>query len=164
MKNLPTFTFVVLTFAAVFFAGVQKSTAAEQTLEEVANKYISMYPIDNIDELTQFYTDETVWQDPRHLPGKKLVGRDEITKMMREFAGDENVRAFSFEPSLDYIVGDTAIFKYKMGIEFRYDNKLFKTENVDGIAVVRIVDGKVLEHSDFTNINQFNKNLKQLEE
>lgn len=148
--------------AFLVLSGTQKVEAAELTIEQVAEDYISTYPIKDMEKTLSFYTDETVWQDPRFAPGQKFIGQDVIRGMMTEFAENKSIKAFSYEPTIDYIVGDFVIYKYTMGITLEVDGKMLQAEGVEGIAIARIVDGKVLEHTDFTNVDMFNKNLMEV--
>lgn len=142
-----------------------------QSVQSIADEYLSYYTASNFDKLEKMYSDESIFEDPTTSAFspkgdyQKLKGPQQIIPFLKD--GFSNVKNAKYTVKEQYTVG---VVQYYSGV-LKYNS----TYNVDGKStemkfelplniILEIKDRKVVHHTDIANYNvwseQYNKQSK----
>ncbi|MBO6523422.1 MAG: nuclear transport factor 2 family protein [Balneolaceae bacterium] len=139
--------------------------------DAVVKEYLSLYTRMDFDELREFYTEESVFEDPTtsvfDADGnyQRLKGPDDITAfLVKGFAGMSDI---CFEIQEEYTSGVVAfqygILHYSSTIGTTKDGQPFQFDLPLSIVLI-IKNGKVIHHQDFADYKTWNQQyVNQLE-
>lgn len=144
------------------------TSAMAQSTQEIAEKYLALYTSMKFDELGEFYTDESVFEDPTTSffdPSgsyEKKLGREDITAFLKDgFAKISNVE-FKIEKQFS-----AGVIFYSYGI-LNYDY-MMNREGKDVLLKIKLPltiilefkDGKVIHHQDIADYNEWYSQYKE---
>ncbi|WP_221032501.1 nuclear transport factor 2 family protein [Actomonas aquatica] len=131
------------------------NAAPADDLDAVADRYLAAYTGQHLDELATYYTPESVFDDPTSegywRQRFRVTGGEQIVGAMR--SGWTLLHGFNFEVEkrityhdrvvligTSHLTLDGAMFGAKPGVDY--------TVALQAVTILRIVDGKILEHLD----------------
>lgn len=150
------------------FAGQAQQTEkpAQRSVAEVARAYFERYAAWDVEGLRTFYDQRSVWSDPTTAEiGPQVgpvTGPEAIVGLLRSSTRGIDDLRFEFEEQ--FSSGDRAIaigrLKYTLRGKSIAPGARDVPFNLRVVAVLRIADGKVLEHTDFSDFRGWTEQVR----
>lgn len=159
---------LVIGLPLLAFAGYAQQTdkPAQRSVAEVARAYFERYAAWDVDGLRAFYDERSVWSDPTTAEiGPRVgpvTGADAIVNLLRSSTRGIDDLRFEFEEQ--FSSGDRAIAIGRLKYTLRGKNIAPNARDVAFdlrvVAVLRVADGKVLEHTDFSDFRGWTEQVR----
>lgn len=159
---------VLLGLPLLAFAGQtpQVDTPAPRSVADVARAYFERYAAWDLDALRAFYDERSVWSDPTTAeigpPAGPVTGAAPIVDFLRSSTRGIDDLGFTFEEQ--FSSGDRAVAIGRLKYTLRGKNIAPGARDVAFdlrvVTVLRVVDGKVREHTDFSDFRGWTEQVR----
>ena len=147
-------------------------SANAQNTQETAQKYLALYTSMKFDDIGEYYTDQSIFEDPTmsffDQAGnyEKKSGREEITTFLKE--GFAKISNTQFNIEKEFTVG---AISYSYGL-LNYDYNVSREGQIKTLRIelplaiiLEVKEGKIIHHQDIADYNEWYRQYKnQLEQ
>lgn len=155
---------MILLLAATAASAQQKDKFEKNTevTKEVAGKYFGYYMALDWNKIEPLMHDEITFDDPTAelaIGWQNKPGKANLMKHFRE--GYAAIIKMTPNLTRSFFSGDVAVFEMNLEFSFKGGNDKVFTIRMPLVTILRVKDGKIIEHRDYGDYREY---LKQLAE